>query len=373
MRPLVQLGILGALILAGHTVRADPPQTGATDACVALVLVDGLRWQEVFTGAEEALLSKDPGGVKDETRCRMEFWRESPEERRAVLMPFLWSVVAREGQLYGNKNKGCIATVSNGKKFSYPGYSEMIVGFPDDRIDSNDKIPNPNVSVLEWLHSRPGFQGRVAAFAAWDVVPFILNEPRCGFYINAARDPVVVGNLSAEQRLLNQLKQDVPSPWGAEPYDAITFYSAMEYVKEHKPRVLYLTFGETDEWAHSGRYDEYLAAARRTDQFLATLWGSFQSMPEYAGRTTLMVAADHGRGHGPTEWKNHKRETDGAEFIWLAVIGPRTPALGEVVNHNVVVQAQVAATLAAAVGEDFCASEPRAAKPVEGAVRPIAK
>ena len=68
--------------------------------------------------------------------------------------------------------------VTNGLWFSYPGYNEMFSGAADPRVDSNDKVPNPNVTVLEWLNSRPGFQGRVAAFGSWDVLPFILNTGR---------------------------------------------------------------------------------------------------------------------------------------------------------------------------------------------------
>ena len=43
--------------------------------------------------------------------------------------------------------------------FSYPGYSEMFCGWPDDdRIDSNDPVPNPNVSVLEVVNQDPRYK-----------------------------------------------------------------------------------------------------------------------------------------------------------------------------------------------------------------------
>ena len=38
--------------------------------------------------------------------------------------------------------------MTNGKKCSYPGYNEIFTGAPDPRIDSNDKKPNPNVTVF---------------------------------------------------------------------------------------------------------------------------------------------------------------------------------------------------------------------------------
>jgi len=138
---------------------------------VFLIVSDGFRWQEVFNGAEEALMAKTNGGVKDVKALRAEFWRETPESRRQAILPFFWGEIAQHGQIYGNQNKGSVARVTNGKKFSYPGYNELFAGFADPRIDSNDKIPNPNVSVFEWLQGRPGLRRRVAAFGFLDAFP----------------------------------------------------------------------------------------------------------------------------------------------------------------------------------------------------------
>src|SRR3954451_25344029 len=155
--------------------RSDEARPRPITRNVVLVTTDGLRWQEVFRGADDALLNKKDGGVADPDALRRAFWRETPEARREALLPFLWTTVARRGQLFGNRDKKSLAYVTNGKNFSYPGYNEMFTGSPDPRIDSNAKRPNPNVSVLEWLHRKPAFRGEVAAVASWDLFPFILN------------------------------------------------------------------------------------------------------------------------------------------------------------------------------------------------------
>lgn len=185
-RGAIAVGALLAAAFFDGTWRGEPSATASLphsrDArSVILVLVDGLRWQEVFSGADERLMDKASGGVADVAGLRGKYWRATPEARREALMPFLWSTIARQGQLFGNRGRGSEARVTNPHHFSYPGYSEMIVGYVDPRIDNNDKKPNPNVTVFEWLHKRPGFQGRVAAFGAWDVVPWIVNRERCGF------------------------------------------------------------------------------------------------------------------------------------------------------------------------------------------------
>ena len=83
---------------------------------------------------------------------------------------------AKDGVVIGNPDHDSRAMVTNGLNFSYPGYSEILCGYADPTIDSNAKKNNENVTVLEWIHSKPGFQSSVAAFCSWDVFPFIINE-----------------------------------------------------------------------------------------------------------------------------------------------------------------------------------------------------
>ena len=370
--------------LSCTTPAARPPahgiagRTGSTESGsgrnVILVLVDGLRWQEVFGGAQEALLNKEFGGVADDKALRERFWREAPQARREVLLPFFWTTIASEGQLIGNQHKGSVARASNGLNFSYPGYSEMICGFADPAIDSNDKKPNPNVSVLDWLNQQPGFQGRVAVFGAWDVVAWIVNRDRCAFFVNAGWEPVPEGGLSQRAELLNELKAELPRRWPAEPDDAITFHAALEYMKQHRPRVMWITFGETDEFAHEVRYDLYLQSAHRTDAMMRRLWETIQSTDGYRDNTTLIITTDHGRGTDVKDWPNHGEKVRPSQYVWMAIIGPDTSALGErggtfSTYEDPILLAQVAATLAAAVGEDYPAAQPRATKPIEDAIR----
>jgi len=355
-------GVLGLLVAA---VVSAQERTASEDN-VVLVLIDGMRWQEVFRGADEALLDRKHGGIEKVDEVRARWLRPRAEERRAELMPFLWQVVAAQGQILGDRDRGSRVAVANAFHFSYPGYAEMIVGFADPRVNSNKSYVNPNRSVLEWLANRPGFVGRVAAFGAWDRVADIAGRGRNGVYVNAAFDAVAVGEISPRQELLNRLKVETVPPWSGEPHDAFTFYSALEYIRANRPRVLWLTFGETDERAHERRYDRYLDAAHRNDAYLRALWETLQSMEGYARRTTLIVAVDHGRGRTRKDWIDHGAKVKGSEEVWLAILGPLTPALGSRSDHAPVTLGQVAATLAAAVGEDYRAAEPRAAAPIPG-------
>ena len=99
----------------------------------------------------------------------------------------------------------------------------------------------------------------------------------------------------------------------------------VDYVKREKPRVLFIGYGETDVWAHDGKYDKVLRSAQQADRFIAELWGLMQSMPRYHGKTTFIITTDHGRGDGPKAWRDHGKDVAGAENTWMAVIGPDTP------------------------------------------------
>ena len=50
--------------------------------------------------------------------------------------------------------------------------------------------------------------------------------------------------------------------------------------------------------------------------------------------------------------------------MWAAVLGPDTPALGSRTDVRDATQAQIAATIAALLGEDYPAAQPRAAAPL---------
>jgi hypothetical protein len=331
---------------------------------VLFVTTDGLRWQEVFRGAEQAMMNKEDGGVVDAAALTERFLAETPSERRAKLMPFFWNTIAKQGQLYGNRDAGSLGDVTNGRWFSYPGYSEFLTGHADDRITSNKPIPNPNLNVLEWLNGRAGFGGKVFACNAWPTLRAILNVERSRLPMFSTMQKSPPGSVSPRIAELEQLMADIPAPWPDEHYDAFVQRAALEFIDVHRPRVLYVNYGETDEWAHARRYDRYLESAQRVDRWIRELWEKLQALPEYRGTTTLVITTDHGRGVLPSDWTSHGEKVPRSGEWWCAVLGPDTPALGERKNCEPVKQAQIAATLARFLGEDYQVAEPKAAAPL---------
>ena len=123
---LVLSAVLSSLLVLFDGAPAHA-QSALRTRNVVLIVSDGLRWQEVFTGADPTLLNEANGGIwAKEADLRRDFWRDDPVERRRALFPFLWNTVAVRGQIFGNQNLGSVARVTNGLAFSYPGYNEML-------------------------------------------------------------------------------------------------------------------------------------------------------------------------------------------------------------------------------------------------------
>lgn len=363
---IAALALAGAAALA-RAQDAPRPATAAKPRTknVVLVMTDGLRWQEVFGGADRDLLNKKDGGVADVDGLKARYDRDTPEARREALLPFVSKVVATQGRLYGNVGEE--SRVTNGKNFSYPGYSETSTGFADPRIDSNNKVPNPNVTVFEWLNSKPEFRGKVAAFTSWDVFPFILNRQRSGLKVTSCWEVPTGDDLSPEEKLLGEVSSNIHRLWPECSYDVLTFTAAHEYIKRARPRVAFISLGETDEFSHAGRYDHYLDSAHKFDGYVTRLWDTIQSTPGYKDETTLILTTDHGRGDAPVGWKSHGEKVPGADRIWVGILGPDTAPKGDApLGHAD--QNQLAATLAALLGEDYNAYQPKAGPVIPSAL-----
>ena len=327
---------------------------------IIIVTLDGMRWQEVFGGVDSILMA-DSVFTHDRKAVKEKFWAPTPEERRKKLFPFLWATIAERGQLYGNRRYQNAVNNANPYWFSYPGYNEIFTGYPDTSVNSNNKIPNKNVNVLEFINKQARYKGKVSAFTSWDAFDAILNEDRSGFLVSSGIDKLNSQyTQSPALQLLNEMQQLSPQPLGnsVRP-DFITYFLAKEYLKKYKPRVLYIGFDETDDYAHQGKYDLYLETALSTDKWIADLWKYIQSQPEYQDKTTILITTDHGRGdETKTNWKHHGQKIPDASEIWLAAMGPDTKPGGEVKVPMQLYQQQIAATIAALVGLKFTADHP---------------
>lgn len=290
-----------------------------------IITLDGLRWQEVFKGADSSLLNNSSFNA-NVTNAKALYWGATEDERRKKLMPFFWNVLSQQGELYGNREYGNKMNVSNPYALSYPGYNELFTGSVDLTIFNNGKTANKNLSVLEELNTSGAYKGKVAAFSSWDAFPYILNKNKSSFFINSGFENLE-GDLSPTENIINSIQDDIEDPKNTR-YDELTYIACKEYIQKAKPSVVLLSLGGTDEMAHQKKYDAYLQQANNADRMIGELWQYIQTLPDYAGKTTFLITTDHGRGEG-NKWYTHGMFVGGSSQTWMGLLGNGIAADGE--------------------------------------------
>jgi Type I phosphodiesterase / nucleotide pyrophosphatase len=356
-----------ALILVAWSVVGSAQQPLSDGDRVILITLDGARHQEVFGGLNVDILQSTlrDGQKAEEQPAYKRFWADTSEARRLKLMPFFWgTLMISHGSIAGNRALGSVASLTNTHWFSYPGYAELVLGEAhDDTIKSNDPMRNPYPTVLEALKTKLALPAdRVATFASWGVFNAIVEHEPGATYVDAG--PGDARSSEPAMRELVALQNEALPPWGGTRFDIYTFKLAMAHLAAKRPRVVYIAFDETDDWAHDGRYDRLLDAYARIDRYLEQLWMWLQSQPDYRGRTHLLITTDHGRGRTSADWRNHGASTTGSNEVWMAFVSPGMSPRGEWRNHAPLATSQVAATLAGWLGLDWPALRPSAGKPI---------
>ena len=349
-----KISILFSLFFLITSIQAQQAEN------IIIITTDGFRWQEVFKGMDSAIGNNSKFNQGDSSYIFEKYWSNNENERRKKLMPFFWNTVVNHGQIYGNRKLDNKVNNANPHWFSYPGYSEIMTGFADSTIDSNEFPPNPHVTVLEFLNQQSKFKNKVAAFGAWDAFDRILNQQRSGIPVFSAFDTIGGKHPTPNEKLINTMMQDSYRPFGnAECLDVFTHYAALEYLKTKKPKVLYISYGETDEWAHHGYYRSYLEAAHLVDKWIKEIWTYVQSDPQYKNKTAIFITTDHGRGDiNKEEWRDHGSGVADAYQIWFAAMGSSIPSSGEQKNNVQLFQDQFAQTIAKLLGVTYKANHP---------------
>lgn len=273
-------------------------------------------------------------------------------------MPFTWNYIVTHGQLYGNRDLGNKVNVKNPYWFSYPGRAEVLSGFVDTSINSNNYPNNTNPNVLEFLNLQKKYKNKVVTFACWGATGRCLNKENSKMLISVPWENIPGDNLSAAEVLANEIQHYAPKTFGyGERLDFEVYALAKSYIKAQHPKVVYIDFGDTDEYAHAGQYEKYLDDVHNLDDMIGNLWKMMQKDKFYKGNTTFFIVPDHGRGVG-SQWTSHGTGAAHSNETWFMVVGPDTPPTGEMKTAMQIYQDQFAKTIAALLGFNYTTSKP---------------
>jgi hypothetical protein len=358
------------LMVALAVIGTTTPSPGAPleTRNVILITLDGVRTQEIFGGMDPLIVNggEEHSGIYDLERALDRYWRPTVRARREALMPFFWKELAPQGIVLGNELAGSRMTPVNPHLFSAPGYAEILTGRYQPEVTSNELKRYDHATLLDYVQQALSLDfTEVAMIGSWEGFKYLASNREDAFFTNGGYETVPVEYSTPRMDFLGKLQHSVMALWEVGRSDAISTELALEYLRQHRPRLLYLALGEGDDWTHARRYDRYLDYLHVADSFLSEIWTTLESLDFYRGKTTIVMTTDHGRGQTPEDWIEHEEGIAGSEKIWAAFIGPDTPDLGIASETPTVHQADIAATVLAffgLAGEEF---DPEAGPAIE--------
>jgi hypothetical protein len=106
--------------------------------------------------------------------------------------------------------------------------------------------------------------------------------------------------------------------------DELSMYIARQLLLKESPGLLWITMHDIDI-AHAGAYSLYIDGIRRTDRLCGELWQAVQSIPEYAGNTTMFILPDFGRDadedSGGNGFQHHRTGDPASRTTWMMALG----------------------------------------------------
>lgn len=328
------------LALALAPAPAPVPAAERQGPAVVLMVLDGVRWQDVFVGADPHLAPRStPGDPKSPTPLDA-----------AALMPHLHSLVAERGAAIGAPGRGPSMTASGPNFVSLPGYTEILGGRRLHTCADNDCAPTRVPTLFD--EAQAAYPGEVAFFSSWEKLDRAASDRAGSFVLSAGRSrvwqaPELEAHADVRDALARGASADPAPGWGDFRPDRFTAEAALHYLEAERPRLMFLGLGEPDEYAHRGDYPGYLASLRAADAVLGDLFATLGRMGPRGAETTVIVTADHGRGR---DWRYHGREFAESARVWLVAAGAGIAARGFVQATRTHRLADVAPTIRAVLG-----------------------
>ncbi|MBS1961272.1 MAG: alkaline phosphatase family protein [Bdellovibrionales bacterium] len=277
--------------------------TPAIAGNVIFITLDGVRYQEFFGGVQKPGRATRPRGMP--------------------LFPKLRSSArAGEAWIYGDGRETGEFRVGNLAALSLPGYRAMLSGEFEDRCRGNDCENIDRETIFDGMIDR-GFPARdVTAFTSWDGLGRALESHPGRITRDVDRDPYPTTAVDPDEKSRAEAIMRLDSAdrpiWGARR-DAYTFSLAKLYLERHRPRFLYLSLLDSDEYGHLNRYRAYTDALLRYDGWIAELRDLLAGMGEYGEDTSIVVTTDHGRGRG-WFWATHGKKVASSFRTWAVVL-----------------------------------------------------
>jgi hypothetical protein len=102
--------------------------------------------------------------------------------------------------------------------------------------------------------------------------------------------------------------------------DLAVWNEARTILTNTHPSFMLLYLADVDHYGHTGNWNSYTRAITIADSIVGMVWNTLQSLPFYAGTTTMFVTNDHGRH--TYDFSGHGDGCVGCRTIQLLALGP---------------------------------------------------
>ncbi len=273
---------------------------------VILLMLDGVRCKEFFGKVDKKLRKKFK--IKQKTTFD-KFWN---------------SDLPNQGVIFGNKSKGS-SMVVKGEPCSLPSYATIFKG-SESKLNDNYKGRVSTETIAEKIKKELDLKKEdVATIASWDNINQAVQHKKGTIYTNCGPQKIKIYKDDPIIKHINNKQIDDEPSWAyGSRYDKYTWDHAIHYLKNVKPRFMFISLNDSDGSMHHGMYKEYIRSLNDYDKQIMELVELIDTMKEYKNKTTLVITTDHGRGetNNKDEWKDHSSKIPGSEDIWMYVRGP---------------------------------------------------
>lgn len=292
------------------------------DHNVILLTFDGVRSKDFFGRKTDPLLSSE----------------------NIEIMPLFWSRRAQEGIILGDEASDSSMVVANNTGISYPAYLSMMSGVFTQQCQSNYPVPECDGTVEtlpeRLLREKNLDRSEVAVFASWERISDAAETRGNNLIVSVARSEFVDPNYPQAHRLINlKMKENLKKRYFKENErdDETTFEHGITYLKNNRPKFLWISLLDSDSFAHSNKYKDYVTSLNTYDLYIERLIEELDKMGNYGKKTTIVITTDHGRGEGIHGWMHHgvfeakrgHKIGENSRKIWAYIRGPATPGLGK--------------------------------------------
>jgi hypothetical protein len=294
----------------------DASQEERSESAVVLVVLDGVRWQEVFGGADRELARRrglDPL-----------VWANARD-----LVPNLQRMLDADAVAIGAPGHGPEMTASGPRFISLPGYLEIFGGRPDPGCESNECQRSPAHTIADDVRDSSGADD-VAVVTSWPNIARAVGTEASRYVMTAGRKLLARAETlrdDPETAAMIERASQVKAWPGEGDYrpDAYTAALALRVLVTERPRFLFVGLGDADEFGHRNDYRRYLDAIHRSDGFLGQLEATLAGMGARGQHTTVLVTVDHGRAYS---FREHGARYPESGRVWFVAAG------GDVHSHG---------------------------------------